>query len=167
MKNYYYLLLCAFLLSFSSFGQITKIENNELKLNLKSGARVEVPTTFSISKETIAIIKESKLYKKYEISLKNNPENEDFLKESEGIPYVDLFIYGKIVIANLMVKYKFKNPTSYSVVPNSKGMIYFSKKKNSLTISFSAQAQNGYGNQIMSDIYYLINLDTGTTLFLQ
>lgn len=157
------LLLCVILLSVSSFGQQTKIENNELKLNLKNGAGVEVPVTFSISKETIPIIKDSKLYKKYEIDLKTNPENEKFLKESEGIPYIDLFIKGKIISANFMNKYKFKNPTSYSVVPNSKGMIYLSEDKNFLTISFSVQAQNGYGNQIMSDLYYKINLTNGTT----
>jgi len=164
------LLLCAILLSVSSFGQRTKIENNELKLNLDNGARVEVPITFSISEETIAIIKESKLYikeskvyKEHEIDLKTNAEFEKFLKENEGIPFVDVFIKRKIIWANSTNKYKFKNPTSYSVVPNSKGMIYLSEDKNFLTILFSVQAQNGYGNQIISDLHYEINLTNGTT----
>jgi hypothetical protein len=56
-----------------------------------------------------------------------------------------MYLFSECVGYNFITKYKTKKPSSYSVIENSKGKIYFDEEGN-LTITFTFKSQNEYGN---------------------
>ena len=159
------------LLSTLSFGQTNKtktkaktlvktcIINGILNTKLENGLGTKVPTTFSVSKPVLDSINNSNQFKKFKTEL-DLPENKDYKTSiNKSIPLVEEYLLHKIEFANLWIKMTFKNSNSYSVTPNSKGSVYMDGDK--LVIFLHTQGQNGYGNTILNDNYFIYNLSTG------
>ncbi len=72
--------------------------------------------------------------------------------------HIEMFLMGEIMMASEFAKMKMKNETSYSFVKGGSGNIYVDEN-DKINVSFPCQSQNGYGNIIISKVYYSILWD--------
>lgn len=155
------------LLSMLSFGQTSnfiKIENDIFSFNTENSQGVEQIYKFNVSKTVLDTLKTRKCFVDWKTAMATEtlPSGVTKLKAlQDEFPKIDIsliYLRQNILIQNLLIKYNYKNPSSFKIVENSKGNIYFSK--NELTIYQNCSAKNGYGNDIPSTIFYILNSET-------
>lgn len=137
------LLLIAVCFTGLSYTQEIKLVDNKFTTQIMDGANELKTISFTISQETIDKIKSSETYSK-------TAADTEFLKknfEKRGIsdPLV-VHLFSKTNGAAFGTKHALQNPTSFSIVPDKEGMIYYSSA--GLTISFLIQGKNNEGKTI-------------------
>jgi hypothetical protein len=161
MKN---LMFCTYLLFFSTvtYGQIkdNTIVDNFFYTTLKSGVGEEVQLKFKFGANAIDSIKNSELFKIWESSTFSNPKNEKFITLHKGMDHLNIFLMSECEMASFYAKFELKNQSSYTLLPNSEGFIYFNDKSK-MVITFPFKSQNGYGNLIFSKAFYTSFIENG------
>ena len=137
------ILLIAVCFTSLSYTQEIKLVGNKFTTQIMDGSNELKTISFTISQETIEKIKQSESY------LKTAADTE-FLKrnfEKRGIsdPLV-VYLFSKTNGAAFGTKNALQNPTSFLVINDKEGMIYYSSA--GLTISFLMQGKNNKGDII-------------------
>jgi hypothetical protein len=133
--------------SMMSYGQ--KLTGNLFQVTLTSGIGEKIPMKFSINNEDL---KNIKLTEAYRYHVKN-------YLEKGMVPMVS-FLNDGTVVGNLKGKWEFENQTSYTPLKNGNGTIYLSDD-NEVVFVIPCKAQNGYGNYVVSKVYYKTKVVNG------
>ena len=156
------LMVSMMFMSYVSYGQdIPKIENGFLVVTLENGVGIEQKVKFSISDDDYKKIKSSELFKKWKETTWSNPANAGYIENHKKWDEVVTYLEGKITSCKFTLKIlKLKNGSSLEFIEGSKGMVYFSDN-GGIRISFPFKAQNGYGNSIVGNTIYSIDMKNG------
>ena len=136
------------------------IIDNFFYTTLKSGVGEEVQLKFKFGTNAVDSIKNSELFKIWETTTFSDPKNEGYIKMHKDMDHLNLFLMSQCSMASFYAKLGLKNTSSYTLIPNSEGFIYFNDKSK-MVISFPFKGQNGYGNLIISTAYYTSFIENG------
>lgn len=161
MKN---TILCFSFIFFTSltFGQTKDnvIIDNYFYTTLESGVGEKVQLKFKLGSNAIDSIKGSQLFNIWESTTFSNPENKKWIERYKNMEHLNLFLMGECEMASFYAKLGLKNSSSYTLIPNSEGFIYYNDKSQ-MVISFPFKGQNGYGNLIISKAFYSSFIENG------
>jgi hypothetical protein len=150
------MLLFSFLNVYSqTTSELPYFKDNVFYSTLESGIGEKIPMPFRLTADAEMKIKETTIYQNWEKVTFSNPANEKYIEIHKSMQHFEMFLMGETFMASFYAKMKMKNGTSYSPVKGGEGMIYVNDK-GEINISFPCQGQNGYGNTIISKVYYSI-----------
>lgn len=145
-----FLIAIVMLLSVVTFAQATKkadvLKDGVFYTVFESGIGEKINMQFDVV-DTNKII-QTEVYQKWKADTAH----------SSNVFTLTYFLSLKTMSADFFAKYSMKNKTSYSPIPNTTGSIYVTSK-NELSITFYCQGQNGYGNTIRAQAFYVLSWD--------
>ena len=151
--------LCLCVFNSVIFSQVYGIKDNVFSIPLESGIGVEYNVNFLISNETIEAINSNEAFKHWDSVTFSNPKNANFIEVNKNHTHFETFLFSTLNMASFNATYDLKNPSSYTIIENSQGIIYV--KENKINFSFPFKAQNGYGTMIFMKAYYTLEYVNG------
>ena len=155
------LILAFCLITSLSYSQDYQIKDDYFTTTLKSGVGEIINVKFSISAETINLIKSHEAFKDWDSTTFSNPKNAGYIEKNKNHEHYETFLYSNINMTSIYAQMDLKNSQSYLPIEGSEGMIYIIDDK--INISFPFKAQNGYGNMIFMKAYYSMSFLNGKT----
>ena len=139
------------LVSFVSYGQTKEdyIKDGFFYTTFESGVGEKIPVKFSLGNDFLTKITQTEVYKIWESGTFTDPT-----KKWGNQTHIETYLTRSTWSSSFYTKLGLKNEDSFSPILNSKGFIYVNDK-NEVCFSFPFKAQNGYGNMIFSEAYYI------------
>ena len=113
----------------------------------------EINMKFNVDSVSIKKIQETENYKNWVTETFSNPANAGYIKKWKSLSHIEMYLNHITSNASFLAKYELKNMTSYTPINGTSDIICEDGK---ITVVFPMKGQNGYGNFIMSQAFYVL-----------
>ena len=143
------LMMCS--MAMFSFGQ--SLKNDVFYTTFETGVGEKINMEFNVDLIVINKIQETENYKNWVKETFSNPANAGFIEKWKSLSHIEMYLMETTSIASFYARLELKNRNSYTPI-NGKSSIRCNDGK--ITIVFPMKAQNGYGNFIISQAFYIL-----------
>jgi hypothetical protein len=143
------LIMC--LMTMVSFGQ--SLKNNVFYITFETGVGEKIDMEFNVDSVSILKIQETENFKNWVTTTFSNPENAGYIEKWKYLSHIEMFLMGITNMASFYAKFELKNRSSYTPI---NGTSFIRCNDGKITVVFPMKGQNGYGNFIMSQAFYVL-----------